>query len=236
MSYEDLAERLIEAQRPMLGTRAVDVAQSVSGLAVTDDGEVTEIASPDPDRHDREVIDDLVAEYTSIMGQSAHDQLVVATEECDDDLVLPESLGGPETVPDTAHDGDDNRVSTSTQTTDATSGSKSQEFVTNIWDSKDADDGATGGDTKPVEVDIESVYVTVEDDGGWETPAPVRTVIVDAVTGATDIERDDVGDLSEYVDPDRIVRLFETDASDSLSFRIEGHEITLYPDGSTTID
>jgi hypothetical protein len=97
MSYERLAEELIDSQRTMLGPKAVDVARSVPGLTVEDDGSVTDVADDD-----RAAIAALVEEYLTMMGGAAQPRLDVVADTYEGPAVLPENLGGPATVPDDA--------------------------------------------------------------------------------------------------------------------------------------
>ena len=186
MSYERLADELIETQRSMLGQRAINVAQSVPGL-LFDDGAVIEVDGGED--HDRTVIGTLVDEYVSIMGQSAHNRLDGVADEYADDLVLPENLGGPADLddadtgsPDTATpdaakpaaaDGDtataggaDGPASDSGGASAAEDGyepADPDEVVTNIWgEEHESEDDSPDAD--PSDVDIESVYITVTDE------------------------------------------------------------------------
>lgn len=254
MSYERLAQALIETQESMLGRRAISVAQSVSGLSV-DDGTVTAVDGGDD--HDRTVVAALVDEYVSIMGQSAHNRLDDVADEFTDDLVLPENLGGPAELPaepDAAVDAgsddaeataDGEAVTPPSEAGDAPPDAPvadpdydppdPDEVVTNIWgeEHEQADDAT---DADPADVDIESVYITVTDEGGWEQPIPISRAIVKAVTNVTDLGEDDLDDLSTYVETHRIVRLLETDQTDPVSFEVEGHAVTLHADGGIHVD
>jgi hypothetical protein len=262
MSYERLATALIETQQSMLGQRAINVAQSIDGLAVDDDGSATEIDGGDD--HDRAVIAALVDEYVSIMGQSAHNRLDDVADEFADDLLLPENLGGPAELPAASagesgtapatesaavDDGPGTGEATATGTAadaDAPPGAPPaadaeyepadpDEVVTNIWGEEHAsEDESPNAD--PSDVDIESVYITVTDDGGWEQPIPISRAIVRAVTNVTDLGEDDLADLSTYVETHRIVRLLETDATDPVSFEVEGHDVTLHADGGIHVE
>jgi hypothetical protein len=258
MSYERLAGALIEAQQSMLGQRAVNVAQSVSGLSVDDDGTVTELDSGDD--HERTVVAALVDEYVSIMGQSAHNRLDDAADEFADDLVLPANLGGPAEVPadpDTAASPDaGNADAEATAREDAAAVAPDaaddappdapvadpdydppdpDEVVTNIW-GEEHEREEDSPDADPTDVDIESVYITVTDEGGWEKPIPISRAIVTAVTNVTDLTEDELDDLSAYVETHRIVRLLETDQTDPVSFEVEGHAVTLHADGGIHVE
>lgn len=91
MSYKYLTGRLIETQRSMIGEPAIEVARSIDGLDVTDDGTVKAIEG---DGYD--VVAELSDRYTDILGNAAADRLVAAANEFEDDLLLPPALGGPE--------------------------------------------------------------------------------------------------------------------------------------------
>jgi hypothetical protein len=97
MSYTHLAGRLIETQRSMLGQPAIDIAQSVEGLTVTDDGNVTGI-----DGDERAVVGVLADRYARMLGTAAEARLRTAAEEFADELLLPPALGGPEDADDDA--------------------------------------------------------------------------------------------------------------------------------------
>lgn len=324
MSYERLAERLIETQQTMLGQRAVDIAASVDGLSVENDGSVSDVADGD-----REVVGALVEEYTTIMGGSAASRLESTAAEFEEDLLLPQNLGGPEPVPDDSDATVDDQPTDEppvSETTDETapaesdgsaaqpvrkatnpptiddiaepSGSdaapsrpkpspsggsvvESHQDVTKLWEEDDGTENRTDGSDSdadvPGDVDddpgastgtadddggvtvveqeaeasgspdesvdeqdlsdsVDSVYVTRTDEHGWETPVPVGKAITDAVVDATDVDAAEVGDLSTYVDTDRVITLLETDRSIPVSFRVEGHSVTLHPDGDVTVE
>jgi hypothetical protein len=91
MSYEHLAGRLIETQRSMLGPSAVEIARSTGGIAVDDDGTVTEI---EDDK--RAAVGTLARRYVDMLGDAAEDRLHSAAREFEDELVLPPALGGPD--------------------------------------------------------------------------------------------------------------------------------------------
>jgi len=100
MSYEHLTGRLVETQRSMLGGSAIDIARSVDGVTVTDDGNVTGL-----DGDGREAVDRLVRKYVDVLGDPAKQRLTAAAREFEDELVLPPTLGGPE-EPDQSPNGE----------------------------------------------------------------------------------------------------------------------------------
>jgi hypothetical protein len=99
MSYKHLAGRLIETQRSMLGKSALNIARSVEGISVGDNGSVTAVAG---DGH--AAVETLAQRYIEVMGSAAEDRLLAAAEEFEGDLILPPSLGGPEEYADAARD------------------------------------------------------------------------------------------------------------------------------------
>lgn len=70
---------------------------------------------------------------------------------------------------------------------------------------------------------------------GWLRPQPAREAIVDAVTGATDLTADDVGNLEDYVDESTLRELLDGDEDGPISFEVEGQEITVDSTGNVTI-
>ncbi|WP_136717428.1 hypothetical protein [Halorientalis salina] len=221
-SYERLAERLIETQRTMLGKRAVDIARSVEGIDVTDDGQVAQVAEDD-----RAVVGDLVAAYVDVMGVTARTRLTEVAREYDD-LVLPANLGGPE-------------PGTTDEDTEAESESDADDtgIVTNIWGEDQAANGTDPDAAAPidiVETDLDAIYVTAEDDAGGATRVPLSLAIVDTVTAETDLERGHLDHPEAYVDAVQVVRLVDADPGTYLSFGVEGHEIHLHQDGSLTVE
>jgi hypothetical protein len=81
------------------------------------------------------------------------------------------------------------------------------------------------------------LYVLSEDDEGeWVTPHPVETVVVDLVTGATELSEDDLNDLETYVDRDDLAAHLDGDSTEPLTFDVEGHDIVVDPDGTVDVD
>ncbi|WP_084802595.1 HalOD1 output domain-containing protein [Halorientalis sp. IM1011] len=238
-SYERLAERLIETQRTMIGKRAVDIARSVEGLSVTDDGAVETVVDDD-----RTVLDELVLAYTDVMGESARTRLTDVASEYED-LTLPETLGGPSADEETATDtvlavdesGDEEATAAEVDDAVAAAEDDAEEVVTNIWGDDVAAETEAATDPSPIDVvegSFATIYVTVTGERG-EGPVPVGQLIVDAVVAETDIDPGDMDRLSSYVSADEIVALAEDPNRTSLSFSIEGHEVRLDEDGTVTV-
>ncbi|MFC7132855.1 MULTISPECIES: HalOD1 output domain-containing protein [Salinibaculum] len=78
-----------------------------------------------------------------------------------------------------------------------------------------------------------AVYILQEsEDEEWVRPTPAWTAIVEAVTGATDLDADRLDDAEAYVDLTALAAAL--DAGEQLQFSVEGHDVTVGPDG--TID
>ena len=77
-----------------------------------------------------------------------------------------------------------------------------------------------------------AVYIMQETEGEeWVSPKPVRVAIVEVVTAQTDLAADDLDDIESYVDPDHVRGVIEGD-EESVTFTVEGHEVTLSEDGT----
>lgn len=87
MTYVNLVEDLVASQREILGDGAVNIAQRVGGIQVSDDGTVQGI-----DSDGVEVVDDLVSEYVDNLGDAATVTLRSVANEYDNELELPSSL------------------------------------------------------------------------------------------------------------------------------------------------
>jgi hypothetical protein len=83
--------------------------------------------------------------------------------------------------------------------------------------------------------DLASVYVVAEDRNGWQWRLTVEDAVLNAVTSATDLTVDDVGGLQEYVDSSVVEAALGNDGAVSFTFEIEGHRVTLEPDGDVHI-
>lgn len=293
MTYRHLAGRLIEAQRAMLGQRAVDLARTVDGIEVTNEGNVTAV-------EDREAVAALVDKYVDILGDPALTRLESAATEFEDELVLPANLGGPEELPADAmenglirsdadataepdldldlddaeeieietagagtetggRDGsavEDQRDGGAEQIVEATVSVESgggvvetaslgsEAIVETAEEGKTEDviveyntrgESAFGADTVGADGDLTSVYLMAEDENGWETPIAVNEAILDAVTLASGLGQDEMGNVSDYVDPERVVDVLGADGTIPISFEVEGHNVTVHPSGTVRV-
>ncbi|WP_459193073.1 HalOD1 output domain-containing protein [Halosimplex sp. J119] len=88
----------------------------------------------------------------------------------------------------------------------------------------------------------EDLYVLAPGEGdaeieGWVSPRPITEAIGTAVADATDLDVDDVDDAEAYVDLDQIETLLESDDDDaSLTFGVEGHDVTIDGGGHVSVD
>lgn len=275
MSYKHLAGRLVETQRSMLGQPAIEIAQSVDGLTVTDDGNVTSIGGDE-----RVTIDELVERYGEVLGGPARARLQTAAGEFEEELDLPPSLGGPDQPEEADETGDSDESDSGDEgpdeppgtpievrspresehtgggepvelTAEATIGTRGsmREVVTatalGVTRRRDADGGATLREptivnyTTPKTIvredetggNLASIFLLIEDEDGWQSPITVEDAVLDAVVEATDLRRDELGDLVDYVDPECVLSVLGSEGAVPISFGVEGLTVTLHPGG-----
>lgn len=87
MSYEALVEDLVAAQKAILGAQAVEMARSVEGVELGDDGTVKRLSADGLD-----VVDALVSVYVADLGGAAKLTMKSAAEGYVDQLALPSAL------------------------------------------------------------------------------------------------------------------------------------------------
>lgn len=82
------------------------------------------------------------------------------------------------------------------------------------------------------------VYVMSEEDEGeeWVSPTPVGIAVRDALADATDLEADDLDALEAYADMDDLRELLEGGGDEAVSFEVEGHDVTVQPDGEIDVE
>lgn len=90
--------------------------------------------------------------------------------------------------------------------------------------------------------DHRDVYILRGDgDGGaddasaWLVPEPADEVIVDELLGASDLSREDIDPLEEYVDFAALHALLSGDDTDDVSFDVEGWTVTVTADGTVSV-
>ncbi|MDT3433549.1 HalOD1 output domain-containing protein [Haloarcula sp. 1CSR25-25] len=77
---------------------------------------------------------------------------------------------------------------------------------------------------------------TVEGSDGWVSPEPASDVIVDAVIEATDLAADDIDALDTYVDSESLRAVVARGTTESLTFAVEGYDVTITADGEVAVD
>lgn len=78
-----------------------------------------------------------------------------------------------------------------------------------------------------------------DDDAAWMRPEPVDEVVFDAVAEAAETDPEEFDALSAYVDYDELVAVLDgaEDGGDaSITFTVEGCEVTLDAAGTVTVD
>lgn len=78
--YADLAEALIENQKDVFGAQAIQVAQNVSELSVSDSGDVT------VNGDGKQAVANLAEQYLELFGQAAASSLRIEANNHDVDL------------------------------------------------------------------------------------------------------------------------------------------------------
>ncbi|ELZ21764.1 hypothetical protein C475_18496 [Halosimplex carlsbadense 2-9-1] len=265
MSYEHLAGRLIETQRSMLGPSAVDIARSIGGIAVDDDGTVTEIGDDK-----RAAVDTLARRYVDMLGDAAESRLRSAAREFEDELLLPPSLGGPDPSERPRHDraapgpgtaaspsaghatgavSDGGTVAVGPSPTD-------DEFSDAIDRTNGVESGGPSGDdsevdtvSEPVTVeytvasdlsgvvadDLDSVYLLPESGDGWQAPISVERAVVDLVSETATVSDATVAGVVDAIDPMRLVATLDGDAGETVSFVHDGIAVTFHRSGSLAV-
>lgn len=75
-----------------------------------------------------------------------------------------------------------------------------------------------------------------ETDDEWVQPTPVRVAIREAVSGETNVERAELGNIEEYVDREALHQVLDDGGNDELRVRIEGHEVTIHASGDIQVE
>ncbi|AEM58229.1 hypothetical protein HISP_13445 [Haloarcula hispanica N601] len=70
----------------------------------------------------------------------------------------------------------------------------------------------------------------------WVSPEPAGDVIADAVIEATDLDADDIDGLDTYVDIESLRAVVTERTTESLTFGVEGHDVTITADGEVSVD
>jgi hypothetical protein len=70
----------------------------------------------------------------------------------------------------------------------------------------------------------------------WVSPEPAEDVITDAVLEATDLDADDIDELDTYVNSESLRAVVGERTTESLTFTVEGHDVTITADGEVSVD
>jgi hypothetical protein len=77
-------------------------------------------------------------------------------------------------------------------------------------------------------------HESAQGDDEWVSPEPADVVITDAVVEAADLDADDVGDLSSYVDLAALSAVLEGE-DDEIIFSVEDYDVSVESDGSIDV-
>lgn len=70
----------------------------------------------------------------------------------------------------------------------------------------------------------------------WVSPEPAGDVITDAVIEGTNLDAGDIDDLDAYVDRESLRAVIVDETEDSVTFPVEGHDVTVSSDGAVEVD
>jgi len=83
--------------------------------------------------------------------------------------------------------------------------------------------------------DSGTVYLIRGNDDEWISPEPVEAVITESLVGATGLTSDDIGHVGDYVDAERLRAVVGDGDTDTITFDVEGHDVTVTADGDITV-
>jgi hypothetical protein len=75
-----------------------------------------------------------------------------------------------------------------------------------------------------------------EGSDGWVSPEPASDVIADAVVEATELDVADIDAIETYVDSESLRAVVAEGTTESLTFTVEGHDVTITADGDVAVD
>jgi hypothetical protein len=70
----------------------------------------------------------------------------------------------------------------------------------------------------------------------WVSPKPASEVIIDSVLEATDLSADDIASLDTYIDSESLREVVVNGTEESVTFTIEGHDVTVTADSAVSVD
>jgi len=249
MSYKHLAGRLIETQRSMLGKSALEIARSVEGISVDNDGSVTAVTG---DR--RAVLETLSQRYMDVLGSAAETRLLAAAREFEDELVLPPTLGGPDDTADPATADSDSTATgalsdggtvsfqpptgtdaAGVDTTGQTDAEKALQDVASIPEPMKVEYTVTSSIPDATDTDLDSVYLMPLEDDGWQAPISVTEAVTESLSNATDLGGEGIDAFVDAIDSHRLLATLDDENGETVSFYFEGVTVTFHRSGSLAI-
>ena len=73
------------------------------------------------------------------------------------------------------------------------------------------------------------------EDDEWLSPKPATAVITDALFERTGLSSDDIDHIDAYVDPETLRAVVGDGERETVTFDIEGHEVTVSDDGDVLV-
>ena len=80
-----------------------------------------------------------------------------------------------------------------------------------------------------------TVYMIRGQEDEWVSPEPADTVIAEALFDATDLTSDDLDHIGAYVEAAKLRAVVGDGDSDTITFDVEGNEVTVTADGDVTV-
>ena len=72
-------------------------------------------------------------------------------------------------------------------------------------------------------------------DDEWVSPEPAEAVISDALFDATELTADDIDYIGSYVDAAKLRAVVGDGDDETITFDVEGHEVTVTAGGDVTV-
>lgn len=76
----------------------------------------------------------------------------------------------------------------------------------------------------------------MEGSDDWVSPEPASDVITEAIIEATDLSAGDIDALETYVDSESLRAVVAEGTTESLTFAVEGRDVTITADGDVSVD
>jgi|GEM_PF-1141552 len=75
--------------------------------------------------------------------------------------------------------------------------------------------------------DLSSVYLMPGDGGGFQPPVAVADAVVDTITDATELGRDDLGEFDDDIDTERLLATLSGENGETISFQLDVADLTV---------